>query len=468
MFKNEDVYDFKLAASPDETPRLSFMVKKRNGPFQGHAVILNQEFNIVSEFDGPEDIAEFDMHEFTVLPGGKTALACAHWPQEMNLADIGRPNDKSFFVTAGFFEFDMATGERLAWWDASAPGNIGIHETVLHDGDIKPLKPPGHDYLHLNSVDKNADGLYLVSMRFTNTIYLASGTDNSIIWRLGGEESDFDQDFNFTKQHDARFLESNATHHVISLLNNAADDQMESEDVSSALIVALDTTASPMTARLLNRYNRPDGSLSRLRGNVQVLPNKNVFVGWSDDGYMSEHSPEGDVLMEAKHEAKHFYTYRSYKFDFVGKPSAPPDVTASLSESEGQAQTTIHVSWNGATEVAHWSFYAQIDESSSPILLGVVEKRDFESKVIASGHLDWITAEAFDHTGLSLGKSKVFRTSLKDHQFGESVMTTKGAASGIFVSLWWKLPFWVAVLATIYFLGMRLRPTLYNFISRHI
>ena len=263
----------------------------------------------------------------------------------MTFEDLGRPNEQSFFTAAGFYEFDIASGQKLFWWDSSAPGNIALHESVILDNSTMPEESPGHDYVHINSVDKNYDGDYLVSMRFTNTIYLISGKDGSIKWRLGGYETDFDQDFIFSKQHDARFLSSNETYHIISFFNNASDDKENSEDVSSVLIVALDISVSPKTARVIQRYNRPDNKLSRLRGSAQKLPNGNVFVSWSDDGYMSEFSSGGDNLMEARFLTTGFYNYRAYKYEVIGRPSHPADIVASVTGSEGNDQsTTIYFS----------------------------------------------------------------------------------------------------------------------------
>ncbi|PYH91687.1 hypothetical protein BO71DRAFT_432628 [Aspergillus ellipticus CBS 707.79] len=74
-------------------------------------------------------------------------------------------------------------------------------------------------------------------------------------------------------------------------LNNASDDFTEQEPVSSALVVALDTVHR--TATVLQRFARPDGGLSRMRGNFQMLETGQAFVGWSEQGYHSEHAPDG-------------------------------------------------------------------------------------------------------------------------------------------------------------------------------
>ncbi|KAJ5567977.1 hypothetical protein N7450_010463 [Penicillium hetheringtonii] len=400
MFKNLNAYDFKAVRLGDQSPRLSLILAPSEDAPRGRAVVLNERYETEFEVSGAEDFEVFDIHEFKILPGGKTALACAHWTKEITLEDLGRPKEQSFFEAAGFYEFDIASGQRLFWWDSSAPGNIALHESVILDNSTMSEESPGHDYVHINSVDKNDNGDYLASMRFTNTIYLISGKDGSIKWRLGGHETSFDQDFTFSKQHDARFLESNETHHIISFLNNASDDRGEFRELFP-----------PKTAKVIHRYNRPDNKLSRLRGSAQKLPNGNVFVSWSDNGYMSEFSSEGDNLMETQFMTTGFYNYRAYKYEIAGRPGYPPVVVASATGSEENDQsTTIYFSWNGATDITSWNLYAQDRENQQPYLMANIKKTGFETVHIAKGHIDWVFVEALDQQGTPLGRSGVSRT----------------------------------------------------------
>ena len=134
-------------------------------------------------------------------------------------------------------------------------------------------------------------GDYLVSMRYTSTIYKVSGRDGSVTWRLGGKKSDFIQDFNFSSQHHASFYEYNDTVTIISFLDNASDEQNRqpaTSRTSSIKVVALHENATPKRAELLQQFDRPDGLLTKVRGSAQRLPNKGFFAGWSDDGYVSE------------------------------------------------------------------------------------------------------------------------------------------------------------------------------------
>ena len=268
---------------------------------------------------------------------------------------------------------------------------------------------------HLNSVDKNSDGDYLVCARLTDAVYLVSGQSGDIIWTLGSENSDFIQDFTFSRQHDARFISHNATHTVISLLNNASDEDGEQEETSSAMYILLDTALRPMLATVIAQYYRPDGDLTRLRGNVQTLPGGNVFVGWSQQGYHSEFAANGTLAMEARFVGDRFSSYRTYKSTFVGRPVEPPTLMAFLYGPEIRSMNTvIYISWNGATDVASYRFFAKSDENKASVSIGTVEKTGFETMFIANGYMDWVSAEALDASGNVLGLSEVQRTILPE------------------------------------------------------
>ena len=415
MFDNRNVFDFRVANGMGGGKFLSMILQYNyNGSESGFGMILNDKYEVHRKLPMREDLGSFDIHEFNVRNDGKTALVTTYLSQEINLSPFNRPEEITWLEYGGFAELDINTAEVVHEWDCFSQVPLG--ETV-HYGPHSPVEGhPGWDYVHINSVDKNDAGDYLISMRFTNTIYMVSGIDGRIMWRLGGRNySDFDQDFIFSKQHDAKFLESSGTHHIISFLNNAADEEFAEEKVSSALIVELETGTDPYTARVLRRYIRPDQSLTRLRGNSQVLPNKNMFVCWSKGGYISEFSPKGQVLMTARFKSPRFSNYRAYKFEFTGRPNSPPDLVASVYGSdEVNLVTTICVSWNGATDVAWWNFYAQATEYDEPVFIGKVSKIEFETMFMAKGYMDWVSAEAVDRDGHVLGTSKVHRTQQPD------------------------------------------------------
>ncbi|KAJ5782783.1 hypothetical protein N7457_004557 [Penicillium paradoxum] len=411
LYDNHNVFDFKPVHNIDENPYLSFIVGwEYDESKKGHGAIVNNRYEVKKEVQATSDVHDFNMHEFNIMDGGKTVLACTYRAQRINMTDFGRSKEESWITVGGFVELDIETNEVLVQWDTF--DKIALHESnMFHAWDRPAIDSPGWDYVHINSVDKNEAGDYLISLRFTNTIYLISGLDGNIVWRLGGLESDFQQNFTFSKQHDVKFVSSNGTHHVISMLNNASDERGSDEKTSSALIVELDTGVDPMTAKVIQRINRPDSMLTKLRGNARVLPNGNVFVGWSEFGYSSEHAPNGDLLMTARFASERWSTYRSYKGEFTGRPAAPPDLVASVYGTKDDDMTTvIHVSWNGATDVVQWKFYAQAYDNGQSVLIGTTNKTDFETMFIADGFMDFVSAEAIDADGNVMHTSEITRT----------------------------------------------------------
>ena len=215
--------------------------------------------------------------------------------------------------------------------------------------------------------------------------------------------------FNFSSQHDARFINENKTMTVISLFNNAANMPFKpSSAYSSALLVALDTSPSAMVATVLKQWDRPDHRITYIRGNVQILPNENAFVCWSEDAYLSEFTTDGQCILEAKLAARGFATYRAYKSNFTGLPDSKPALKAYAFGTSCDSITTVaYVSWNGATEVVSWNFYSSTGPSAEFSLLGHASREGFETIYVSIGYRPWVFAEAVDIDGRSLGNSSV-------------------------------------------------------------
>ncbi|KAJ5722793.1 hypothetical protein N7488_000828 [Penicillium malachiteum] len=411
LYDNRNIFDFKANWNIDDQPHMSFILQ-HDDRVKGSGMIMNNKYEVEHEVGVVNDLQAFNMHEFNIMDGGQTVLACTYRTQTISFEDFGRPNEETWAQTGGFVELDINSANVLYEWDSR--GQIPAHESVKLNPWSSTSDAPGSDYVHINAVDKNDAGDYIISMRFTNTIYGISGQDGSIMWRLGGSESDFDQDFTFHKQHDVKFISSNETMHVISLMNNGADEEQADERISAALYATLDMTT--MEARVIKRIERPDGGLTRLRGNVQQLPNQNTFVGWSQQGYHSEHAPNGDLLMWAKFASDRFSSYRSYKFDWIGRPTDPPDVVSSVyGTNREDVLTIIHVSWNGATDIAGWNFYARSYEDGDKVFIGYTAKTDFETMYLADGYMDWVSVEAVDKDGNALGESETQRTDMPEN-----------------------------------------------------
>lgn len=189
-------------------------------------------------------------------------------------------------------------------------------------------------------------------------------------------------------------------------MNNAADDQEQTAAYSTGMFVALDTVT--MTATLMRAFPRPDGKVSRLRGNVQVLPNTNVVVNWSENGYATEFTAEGVHVLDTSFGANRFGTYRAYKFNTSLTPSDQPVMKAFVfGETPVTSTSVFYVSWNGATEVASWKFFASQKLSDDFSLVGEAPRAGFETSYHRFGCYQKGFVEAVAADGTILGQSAV-------------------------------------------------------------
>jgi len=242
------------------------------------------------------------------------------------------------------------------------------------------------DWFHLNSVDKDESGNYLVSSRHMNAIYKVSGTDGSVIWQLGGNNSTFHipDDAQFGFQHDARFLSRSVDGSIetISFLDNSVTATGKPvQKSSSARIFQLNH--ADLTATEIHRYPAPDGLVVESQGNVQMLPNKNVFVNWGQAGAITEF--DGNTSEPIFHAyldtgGSGAQSYRGFRSEWEGRPWELPAIAALRSGDK----TTIYVSWNGDTLTAIWDFWAvgkaanSLDwQNSRP--LGSAQRTSFET-----------------------------------------------------------------------------------------
>lgn len=352
-----------------------------------------------------------DRHEFRPQPDGKKALITTSWKTDKVASELDQ--GQRSFLNTGFQEIDMSTGRPIFDWD---PWSHGV--LVNESCDLKSMQKSSGDWdwAHFNSVDKNFGGDYLVSSRHTSTIYKISGVDGSVIWRLGGCAgiSDFEMDDGvpFMWQHHARWRFENETHTVISLFDNASEDEDRNQDIeqgrSCGKIIMLDHVQH--TARMLRRFDRPDGESSNDLGSLQTLDQdvltSRVLVNWGLQGYISEYDDQDRLVLEAKFLSDRHRTYRAYKYPWVGHPLEPPVLKVlPIAHSTNDVASAFYVSWNGATEVDSWAFYGGniLDEPFK--LLSTVRKHGFETSWVMAGAVRFAYAQGLDAKGQILGKS---------------------------------------------------------------
>ncbi len=116
------------------------------------------------------------------------------------------------------------------------------------------------------------------------------------------------------------------------------------------------------------------------QGNTQALGNGDWFLGWGQEPFFSEVSPQGATIFDA-HFPVHTQSYRSFRFPWVGVPAHPP---AFAYVSGGTGAGTVYASWNGATQVASWRLLAGASPRSlRPIL--TAPRAAFETAITVPG-----------------------------------------------------------------------------------
>ena len=116
--------------------------------------------------------------------------------------------------------------------------------------------------------------------------------------------------------------------------------------MSRALVLIVDERRVAYTSARVPRHP----TFVNSQGNVQVLPNGNVLVGWGGQPYFSEFSPEGELLFDARlGEQLHLLPRLPHAMGQrrVGRPA--------VAARRAATHTTAYVSWNGDTSVAHWA-----------------------------------------------------------------------------------------------------------------
>ncbi|OQE25560.1 hypothetical protein PENSTE_c006G01564 [Penicillium steckii] len=411
-----------------------FQGNQQKGYCRGHGVILDSSYRIVRSVQPGGGMASSDMHEFLPINNGKTALMTVYQQRQFDMTPWNIKTGLGWLMESVFQEIDIETSKVLFEWrslDHVDPSNSytwPAHTDTSGTG-LNVHEP--WDYFHINSIDKNKDGDYLISSRHTSAIYKISGKDGSVIWRLHGSQPTFRNiNFSFSQQHDARWLFENATHSMVSLYNNGYNGFNRTHSYSGGMIILIDHVDD--TAIQVRDY-RPyiNDLVSSSQGNLQRLSNNNVFMGWGNNPYVSEHDEEGNLVLWAHVSGSDIMNYRAQKFEWEGNPTDSPALWAYSRAAEAFSPTSFYVSWNGATRVQTWKFFGAHNMTGPWTFLDQVNKTGFETEYTNTSFYLWVRAEAIDKKGKVIGRSGVKYTfvpssELRDFCQDESCVDASG------------------------------------------
>lgn len=341
---------------------------------------LDQHYEEHKKISGGQGIRG-DLHSFFITKED-TAVFTGYQIVRADLTSMGKDRD-SWIWESLFQELDIETGEVLFEWRAS-------HHFPFEDSYVNPnaathLNP--WDWFHINTVDKDEKGNYLVSSRYGRCVIYIDSKTGDIIWQLGGKGNSF-KDISdkkgdattFLGQHDGRFDFNWKKHGKvgISMFDNRADWFNRIEDESVGHRIEIDTTE--MTAKLTQSFRHPAHILSTSQGNMQSLPNGNVLVGYGYNGVFAEYAANGTILCDATMlPASNFgsgdvQSYRVLKFNWTGVPLTNPSLHFE--------DKRLYISWLGSTKVRRWTLQDSDEADGLFESVQVIQKEGFETEFV--------------------------------------------------------------------------------------
>lgn len=229
----------------------------------GKYYLMDQSFTVVDSVGCDGRLT--DVHDLQMTPSGNYILLCTV-DSLMDLSGITIDGQAGYANTIvrgqGIQEVTPAGNAVFEWnpFDENLVSDMYDEQwTLNYDADNLVL-----DWTHLNSVEYDYDGNFIISARHFNQIQKIDRTNNEIMWRLGGKRNDFGTwDDAFTGQHDAR-RKSNGN---LTLFNNA-----QFAGIQAARPMEFFIDENQNTALVVDQYFYNMNMISLAMGSNRELP----------------------------------------------------------------------------------------------------------------------------------------------------------------------------------------------------
>jgi len=354
---------------------------------EGEDVVMNSSYQRVATVRAGNGY-NADLHELRLGPNN-TAYLTVYSLVRCDLSAAGGVRN-GVIIDPAIEQVDIKTG--LVRWEWHSLDHIPVSESHAP----VPTTAIPWDYVHLNSIDPQADGSLVISARSTWAAYKLQPGSGEIEWRLGGTRSSFHMGpgTETAWQHDAR-VQPDGT---ITMFDDGSAPRIHYQ--SRAVRIALDT--STHSATLVRAYTHPESPLlADSQGSMQTLADQSVVIGWGAVPSVTELAKGGEMLFDA-HLPPGFSAYRAFRFPWSGQPLWLPGVSARLTASADS--TEVFASWNGATGVASWRVLAG-SSSGALTLAGTMPASGFESSVILPEAYSYVAVQALGASGQVLATS---------------------------------------------------------------
>ena len=286
-----------------------------------------------------------DHHDYIELPGVANGRALVSYPIVTGVNLVGMPGgtDPDTIADGVIQEVD-GSGNELWRWDMSAHFDPATSTFPINFDESLPRPPAGTgvdgfpdawDVFHINAIDREPDGDYVVTVRHMDGVFRADRSTGNVEWTLGTPASTdagakvlsiVGDPYNGPKRpHDAR-LNGN----VLTMFDNRANMPGQR---SRAVAYSLDAAAG--TATLLWEFRNSEPFTGDTLGSVQQADDGSVVVNWGAglQPFLEELSSDGTRLM-AVGLPNGGNSYRTVKY-----PSVDFDVTVLRANAGGSVTT---------------------------------------------------------------------------------------------------------------------------------
>jgi hypothetical protein len=323
-----------------------------------------------------------DLHDIQITPQG-SAFITAYSFVRADLSE-GGGSRQGLLLDSVLQQIDIKTGLVMFEWHAY--GHI-----PLADSYSAPGTP--WDYFHLNSIDPDpwGDGNFIVSSRNTWAAYEISYHTGDVLWRLGGKRSTFKMGSGTGTawQHDVRWQPDR----TLTMFDNGSAPKVHSQ--SRQVHLRIDWKHKAVT--VLDRHVHTPALLSGSQGDSDTLPDGDTFIGWGEQPYITEFSPSGEVVFDARLPAPG-QSYRAYRVPWSATPPGPPSMAV---RATAPGADTVYASWNGATAVRSWRVLSG-DSAGALAPITDAARNGFETAISVPAAHPWFAVQALDANGTVL------------------------------------------------------------------
>ncbi|HEX6575016.1 MAG TPA: arylsulfotransferase family protein [Gemmatimonadaceae bacterium] len=244
------------------------------------------------------------MHDLIALSDGSYWLLC----DESRIVDLSSQGAGSVRVTAQTVQHVDPNGALLFEWSPFSSINIDLG--ILRTEDFTAS---GINWTHGNAIDLDTEGNVLVSYRNLNELIKIDVHTGQILWRLGGEKSDFAFDDMssppFARQHGARTIGTTG----VLLLDNLGEPSFSRAERYSLNLVT-------HRAQLVQQCGYNAGLVAQIGGSAQSLSDSHTLVSFGNGAGVEEYDSTGKVVW--KLDGSPGYVFRAQRIHSLYFPGA--------------------------------------------------------------------------------------------------------------------------------------------------